>query len=252
MTTTATRLHPENETRLLSITVTDTQEQTRRVIAVLADEAADDEPDGQLELGRWHALQDWLSGANHRVTVPFAGELGQLIPPAAVRLRRDIKAVLNLVRAHALLHQASRKLDQKGRIMATIDDYAVVHGLVGKLIAEGVEATVPASVRETVTEVKSLIDHGDVEVSQAALSKKLQLDRGPTSRRVRSAQDRGYLKNNETRRGKPARLVLGDPMPEDAEILPSPERLSEVLQRCAVDGGHSHAPSPPADGDVKC
>ena len=38
VTTTAISLHPENETRLLSVTATDTQEQTRRVFAALANE----------------------------------------------------------------------------------------------------------------------------------------------------------------------------------------------------------------------
>jgi hypothetical protein len=36
VTTTAIRLHPENETRLLSLTVTDTPAQTRAVLAALA------------------------------------------------------------------------------------------------------------------------------------------------------------------------------------------------------------------------
>lgn len=38
VTTTAVKLHPENETRLLSLTVSDTQEQTRNVLAALAEE----------------------------------------------------------------------------------------------------------------------------------------------------------------------------------------------------------------------
>ena len=29
--------------------------------------------------------------------------------------------------------------------------------------------------------------------------------------------------NLEDQKGKPARLVLGDPLPEDAELLPAPE-----------------------------
>jgi hypothetical protein len=38
VTTTAVKLHPENETRLLSLTVTDTREQTRGVLSMLARE----------------------------------------------------------------------------------------------------------------------------------------------------------------------------------------------------------------------
>ena len=44
--------------------------------------------------------------------------------------------------------------------------------------------------------------------------------------------DRGYLENKEDRKGRPARLVAGDDLPDDIEILPAPERL----QGCTVAG----------------
>src|SRR5215213_3297334 len=151
--TTAVKLHPENETRLLSLTVTDTQDQTRAVMAALAVEASEAAPN----LEPWHALQVWLESAEHRVFIPYAKILADLIPPVAVRLRRDFGALLNLIRAHALLHQAGRDRDAEGRIIATIEeDFAVVRELVADLVSEGIEVTVPKTVRETVGAVKRL------------------------------------------------------------------------------------------------
>jgi hypothetical protein len=49
--------------------------------------------------------------------------------------------------------------------------------------------------------------------------------RHKTRRRVRDATDRGYLVNLETRRGRPARIVLGDSMPEMVKLLPEPAEL---------------------------
>src|SRR5215212_2172910 len=118
-TTTRDRLHAENETRYLSITVTDTREQTRQVFKALADEQVE-EPDRT----RWHALQNWLEGAEHRVTIPYAVMLAEKMGDVAVRLRRDFSVILSLVRAHAVLHQATRERDAQGRIIATIADYA--------------------------------------------------------------------------------------------------------------------------------
>jgi hypothetical protein len=45
VTTTSVKLHPENETRMLSLTVTDTQEQTRAVMTALAEEAGEAAPE---------------------------------------------------------------------------------------------------------------------------------------------------------------------------------------------------------------
>ena len=237
---------------MLSLTVTDTKAQTESVMSALADEAADDEAENGLDLTRWHALQTWIAGASHRVIVPFANELSEMVPGLAVRLRRDFKAILNLIRAHALLHQATREVDERGRVLATISgDYAPVHQLVAELIAAGVEATVPRIVRETVDVVADLIDTGDEdEVRIAALCKPLEIDRTAAWRRARQALDRGYLKNLETGRGRPARLVLGEPMPEDTPILPSPEDLSS---RCAVarvqEGVYTPPPFLDLDGE---
>jgi hypothetical protein len=55
VTTTAVKLHPENETRLLSLTVTDTREQTRGVLSMLAREEREES-----NFEPWHALQRWL------------------------------------------------------------------------------------------------------------------------------------------------------------------------------------------------
>ena len=121
---------------MLSLTVTDTTEQTAAVFKALAEEGrAEGDPT------RWQALETWLAASTSRVIVPFATELARLVPPVAVRLRRDFKTVLMLIRAHALLHQATRTKDSDGRVVATLDDYAAVRDLVADLVAAGVEAT---------------------------------------------------------------------------------------------------------------
>ena len=103
------RLHPENETRLLSLHVADTQVQTKAVLFALAQD-----PREKADLSSWKALQIWLAGSEHRVVIPFATQLAELIPPVSVRLRRDFGAVLALVKAHAILHQMSRQHDAEG------------------------------------------------------------------------------------------------------------------------------------------
>jgi MarR family len=231
VTTTAVKLHPENETRLLSLTVTDTQDQTRAVMAALAEEAGEAGPNFE----PWHALQVWLERAEHRVSIPYARILANLIPPVAVRLRRDFGALLNLIRAHALLHQASRDRDDEGRIIATIEeDYAVVRELVADLVSDGIEVTVPKTVRETVETVKRLREASSGEpITVVELARELKLDRSSVSRRVRNAKDRGYLRDLEENLRKPSRLVLGDDLPDDVQILPSLEDVRASMQKRA-------------------
>ena len=184
------------------------------------------------------------------MTIPYAGVLAEKMGDVAVRLRRDFSVILSLIKAHAILHQATRERDAQGRIIATLADYARVRGLVSGLIAEGVEATVPKTIRETVEAVENIIDGGDEDhATNKAVAEELEIDKAAASRRVRTAIGRGYLKNLEDRKGHPARLVLAERMPEDQEILPAPEEL-EGVDPLTVEGGGIYHPPPPSEAGM--
>jgi hypothetical protein len=233
-TTTKTQVHAENETRVLSLTTDDSREQTRRIFREMANEH-----NRAPHYGEWHELQHWLAAAENRVSIPYAEDLAELISPMAVRLRRDFGALLALIRTHAMLHQATREHDERGWIVATLDDYAVVHELVGDIIAAGVEATVPPIVRDTVDAVTVLAEKDGVGLRVVA--ERLGVDKSNASRRLRRAADGGWIHNLEDRRGKPARWVVGDPMPEDHELLPHPDALQ-----------HHNTPSDETTDQAEC
>jgi hypothetical protein len=191
VTTTATGLDAELETRMLSLAVVDTPEQTMAVFRSLA--RNDNSSDAvALDYERWHRLQRWLAAGQRNVIIPFAEQLADRVLALAVRQRRDFGAMLTLIRAHALLHRASRDRTEAGAIIAAAEDYAVVRELVADLFSEGIEATVSATVRETVDAVAALKKD---EISLGELAGKLALDKSVTSRRLRQATEFGYLVN---------------------------------------------------------
>jgi hypothetical protein len=232
VTTTSVNLHPENETRLLSLTVADTPEQTRIILMALADESVK-----QPSLDSWHALQTWLEQAEHRVSIPFAGALAEKIPPIATRLRRDFGAFLNLVRSHAMLHQTQRERDEQGRIIASIEDYRIVRELVADLMSECLDVTVSPTLRETVNTVRILTDSNEESPTNCrSVARELKIDKSSALRRVRVAIEKGYVRNLEDRRGYEARLVCGEPLPDDLTILPHPEDLQACMVAARLNG----------------
>ena len=242
ITTTAIKLHPENETRLLSIPVDDTANQTASILAALAEGSRN-----TVDFTRWHALATWLETGPHEVVIPFGPALATLIPPVAVRLRRDFGQLLALIRSHTLLHRASRETVD-GAILATIDDYSVVRGLVREIIGEAAAHTVSPTMRETVRTVEQLLSGSKTHASVGEIGKALDLDKTSASRRFRAAAAAGYLENIETKKGVSAKIVLADPMPEERELLPTPEQVeAEVLRCCSVASGDSE--HPPLDGE---
>jgi hypothetical protein len=231
LTTTLARLHPENETRLLSLTAKDDRDQTVAVIKILADRQNGKGP-SKPDLGSWVELQEWIEIAGiHEVKIPFAPTLAEEIKPKAVRLRRDFTQVLNLISSHAILHQMDRDIDpESGRIFANLNDYKAVYELISDLLNDLVMATVSKTTRETVEAVKKLTEKNNGKpVNISRVGKELRIDRSAASRRVAVALADEYLNNLEEREGRPARLVLGDPLPEEETILPTPEKLKEKL-----------------------
>lgn len=241
-TTTWASLHGETETRLLALSMRDTTEQTRDILGALADQY-NGHREGPPDLAPWHALQDWLELAGSKsVTIPYSRTLASMSNPRAVRLRRDFGKVLTLIATHAILHQATRTRDAQGRIVATLTDYAAVHALISDALDEGVEASVNPTIRETVEAVRALqTEHAGDGVSIRELAQRLGLDKSSTSRRWTVARDYGYLVNKEEKRGRPARLAVGEPMPDETPVLPSPAALAA---RLALEGeGGIYTPS---------
>lgn len=245
-TTTAVSLNPENETRYFSLRVSDSRKQTKQIMAAEADRIsgqADAHPGDEAELMRWVALQRWLNCAKRRVVMPFAPTIAKLIPPVAVRLRRDFPAAMRLVQAHALLHQKSRHRDKRGRIVATLRDYGIVRKLIRRELAEAAEQSVPKSIRETVKAVTEILegktclglgpDKEKPSVTIMEIAEKLGLDRTSANRRVLTAEHRGYLENTEPiRKGRLIRVRLGDLLPDaNKAILPSVKAIRRHLKK---------------------
>lgn len=235
LTTTAPHLNPENETRILSVTVKDTPKQTQAVLLVTAQKFQRGGRTTQ-DLDQWVALQEWLALGEVRVTIPYAKALARLIKPVATRLRRDFPMLLTLVCAHAILHQQTRKRDEEGQIIATLDDYRAVQTLTADFFATGVEATVRKSVRETVERLRKCFSEypsrREEGVSVKLIAGLLGIDKSSASRRVREGLEDGYLRNlADSRRGGAYKIVLGDSLPKDTELLPAPERLREELSK---------------------
>jgi len=226
-TTTKVWRHPENETRLLAITVSDERNQTSNIFEALANEETE-----SVNLEPWKAFQTWLAHGEHRVSIPYAYDLAKLTKPVAIRLRRDFAALLSLIKAHALMHRETRNRDHQGRIIATVEDYAVVRSLISEIVAVGVGATVPASVRATVKVVTDILSQSDDEtyasIEQIATS--LNINRSAAQRRVSTAIKRGLLINEQDKKGQRAKVVLSDPLPEDDDIIPTVEMISEGVQ----------------------
>jgi hypothetical protein len=249
VTTTQGFVDAEMETRCLSLSTDDTPEQTRRVFAVFADQ--EEQTENRVDFDAWQELQAWIAAHGEtRVLIPFLRALSELMPTGATRLRRDFVSLLCLIRAHAILYQAQRERGERGRIVATVEgDYEPVRALIGEVIAEGVEASVPEKTRETVEVVRGLIDQGTTHPSAKAIADGLEIGRSATYGRIGDALRRGYLINEAAKSERRMKLVLGAELPAAGEeFLPTSDEI--VRSASGAPSGQTFGSTVRAEGVV--
>ena len=234
VTTTRNKLNPENETRMLSLEVDDSEAQTKAVLQKVASSQGYNRGERGIDFKVWHDYQRWLSAGDSKVKIPFALTLARMVPPKTVRLRRDFAQVLLAIKAHALLHRDHRKHDDKGNIIATIaDDYATVRELMADLLATTAEVKLRATMVETIAAVQALQPLGQLKegTTVQAVLRHLKLDRSSAYRRLQAAVDAEFLVNVEERKGRPGQYRVSEHLqPKEIEMLPDPKVLDEAVR----------------------
>jgi hypothetical protein len=223
-------MHAENETRMLSLEIDDSEGQTKKVLDKVAQVAGlQDAP--PVDYWPWQDFQRWLGFGECRVVVPFAAAMADMIQPVAVRLRRDFGQILCAIQAHALLHRNQRDRDEAGRIIADIDhDYDTIRKLMNAIIAEGTGVAVNAAITETIDAVaKATAGMTEAEGANAKdIAKLLKLDRSAVWRRLSAACDDGYITNLEQRQRMPGKYRVTGQKIEPVAILPTTTALADT------------------------
>jgi hypothetical protein len=239
VTTTKNSLDQENETRMLSVEIDDSKAQTERVLRKIAVVEGLNRKPPETDRRRWHDFQRWLAAGETRVVVPFALTLSNMVRGTkSVRLRRDFGQLLNAIKAHALLHRESRTRSDRGEIVATIgEDYTIVRQLMGDMLAASAELKLRKEILQTIEAVEKITaelptNKADKGVTTRDIGNLLNLDRTATWRRVRAAENAGYLKNLEERKGHAGRFVCtGETLVSGGNVLPKPTDLEAEWAR---------------------
>jgi hypothetical protein len=250
VTTSTRRLGPQLDTRVFILEVPDDHAQLGHALRAQASlELAGGSPDPDPAL---IAYQEYLQEmAPWDVVVPFALKIAQHLAsqPGETRVVRDFARLLSLVKAVTVLRHPRRGRDHSGRWVAEPEDYAEVFRLVGE-VYKASNSGAGQKVREVVRAVADHIAAGHVHASQTDLMGALNLTRAAVSRRVAAAKRGGWLIDDETVKGRPAKLRIGEPLPSDCG-LPTPEQIGcstvSAFTGGQSDGCLSHDGSEPAD-----
>lgn len=190
-TTTKNHLHPENETRVFPIYIDESEEQTSRIIGSILAEATGK---GTSRAEKQRICQRWQDAVrlleSIEVVVPYAARLK--IPNSPIRIRRDARRLLDVVRVIAWLHQHRRERDEDGRILASEEDFHTALSLVSESLMRAWKTLTPAE--EIV--LRSIKDLPEQLLKSGFRRRDLKVP-GVSDRRIKevlkSLTDTGYL-----------------------------------------------------------
>jgi hypothetical protein len=243
--TTTGSLYDENETRMMAWNIHEDSEQTAAVMAGLAARATG-AVTTPANLSVWHDLQRWIALGPNDAVIPFAPQIAAAIPPAMVRFRRDAGSLFTFIKASALLHQAQRQVDEQGRVIAIVDDYALAFPIFSQVMAESSGKRIPDNVRGVVQLIAErastpaakpegmrftrveVAGHAEITISSEQIGMATGIGKWAAYRAVAAAIDAGYLTNNEIRKGKPLKLTLKRGIDEASpSLLPDPKTITQ-------------------------
>jgi hypothetical protein len=208
--TTARDVDHELKTRCL---VQDTDESGEQTVAIV-ERSLSDADEERLNYQAWLDFQRWLEmDAPYRVRIPFKKAIfiafmrwrPGFLEAVAMRMRRDVKSLLSVVKASAVLHKAQREAADDGAIIATPDDYQHAY----EAFAEGLAAIHGKASEKVIAVVRAVeemtgdSDPGVVKVTFRELAKRLRITSLKTAgERLDEAIDFGAIEQDESMSGR--------------------------------------------------
>lgn len=225
-TTTKSSVHNENETRLFSLYVDESEQQTKHIIKTQS------KPINKsviFEKNRvFQALQLMLKP--YPVYIPYAEYLADNFPTTKVRARRDYPRFLKLIESCCLLHQGQRSTTEiygGTYLVATVEDYRVAYELASTVLTQTLKELSPN--QETFLEnIKNKIGFNE-EFAKRGLSEiecfKNYSD-STLKKYLKETSQKGYLEYNGEKGVKAAYSLIK--LPSDSVKLPSPETIDRI------------------------
>jgi len=140
--TTKSKIHNENQTRLFDLYLDQSEKQTREIL--LAKTRLIDKNEVEKQNRVFQAMQLLLEP--YEVHIPYAEYLAENFPTDKVRIRRDFPRFLILIKSACLLFQYQREKiihNETEYLIATADDYKIAHTIAKVILAQTLKELTP-------------------------------------------------------------------------------------------------------------
>src|SRR5690606_9956921 len=127
----------EDQSRMLILNIDYDRDVIRQ--SLLNSAAGKTRSEVKIDMEPWYKLQEEIAFGPKEVVIPFAQDPAQLMPIENIKVQRDFPKVLRMIESCALVHHQYRKKNTYGDVIATRDDFEVIHRLLAIPLSQGLE-----------------------------------------------------------------------------------------------------------------
>lgn len=229
MTTTEKSIHPEDENRMISITVDQSADQKRQVLLAKA-EAFNGVIVSEEVIRKIQDISLTFRKTLKKVKIPYIKKIAMSMDTNFDQVLRHFDKILSLIEAHALLHQEER-VKENEMVIANEEDYSVVCSLLEPILSTQSKKEIDSDILRIIKEIKNNgeikgdflqstpDDFDKLDTSNTFLAEKLKMSPSVVSMKCNKAKELGLI-INEAPNGKPAIYsIIKDPNSVD-RVLP--------------------------------
>lgn len=236
MTTTEDHIHPEDENRMISMTVDQSDKQKREILLAKANSfnKTIDEKNINEEVKK---ISHEYKANLKNVSIPFATSLAENMDIKTDQILRYFDQILTLIEAHALLNQSNRKINNQGSVIANEEDYIAVSSLLEPTFRKYNQNGLDPDILRIIEVIKengeikgsfldaSPNDYDKLNTSNKHLSKILNMPESTFSEKCKKAKKLGLIENAQPS-GKPAEYIILKDLSSIDKVLPDWRQLS--------------------------
>ena len=164
ITSARANIEEEMMTRLMVVDADESSDQTR---AIIENTLTDRQDVAEGEPSKWLDFQRWLElGGPYDVIIPYISAVRQAHSDQArvpLRYRRDIANFVTAIKTSAIIHSAQRKRDERGRVVADLNDYDVAHAAFDRDMGGLYSVNVPDTIKAVVRAIETMVEREKVE-----------------------------------------------------------------------------------------
>ena len=231
MTTTEKSIHPEDENRMISITVDQSAEQKRKILLAKAD-AFNGIIASQEIIKDMQAISIAYRKTLKKVEIPYVKKIAESMDTNFDQVLRHFDKILSLIEAHALLHQEDRGIKEGKIVIANEEDYSVVCSLLEPILSNQSKRVIDCDIVRIMKAIKEYgepkgdfldstpHDFDQLNTSNTFLAEKLQLAPSVVSEKCKKAKELGLIVNDAPN-GKPAMYSVLRDLTSLDKVLPN-------------------------------